>query len=48
MAILAECPICHRKQSIRNKACKCGLSLDTAKKNKKVFYHIVYRVDGKF
>ena len=47
MAILAECPRCHRKQSIRNKACKCGSNLDTAKKNKKVFYHIVYRVDGK-
>jgi len=24
MAILAECPSCHRKQSSRNKSCSCG------------------------
>jgi integrase len=47
MAILAECPRCHKKQSIRNKACKCGADLDQEKRRKKVFYHIVYRIDGK-
>ena len=47
MAILAECPVCHKKQSIRNKLCKCGLDLDKEKRKKKVFYHIVYRLDGK-
>ncbi|MFC1535185.1 tyrosine-type recombinase/integrase [Thermodesulfobacteriota bacterium] len=47
MAIIAECPICHSKQSIRNKQCSCGADLDNEKKSKKVKYHIVYRVGGK-
>jgi len=48
MAILAECPICHKKQSTKNKKCKCGLALDDAKKSKKVRYWIAYRMpDGK-
>ena len=47
MAILAECPVCHRKASIKNKRCKCGTNLDAEKKSKKVTYHIVYRVNGK-
>jgi len=47
MAILAECPVCHRKQSIRKKNCACGTDLDAEKRNKKVRYHIVYRIDGK-
>ena len=47
-SILAECPICHRKQASKNKVCKCGLSLDDAKKSKKVRYWIAYRMpDGK-
>jgi len=46
MAILAECPVCRRKQAISNKLCKCGANLDAEKKRKKVFYHIVYRVEG--
>ncbi len=29
MAILAECPICHRKQSIKNKKCSCGVDMDS-------------------
>lgn len=32
MAVLAECPICRRRQSLRNKVCKCGENLDKAKK----------------
>ena len=55
MGILAECPTCHAKQSIRNKKCKCGLSLDDAKKRNRlknkeggVRYWIAYRMpDGK-
>jgi len=55
MGILAECPTCHAKQSIRNKKCKCGLNLDDAKKRNRlknkdggVRYWIAYRMpDGK-
>jgi len=48
MAILAECPVCHRKQSVKNKKCSCGVQLDEAKKTKKVRYWISYRTrDGK-
>jgi len=47
MTVLAECPVCHRKQSSRNKVCKCGENLDTAKRSKRVRYWINYRVDGK-
>lgn len=47
MAILAECPICHRKQATKNKVCKCGQDMDKAKRAKKVKYHITYRVNGK-
>ncbi len=47
MAILAECPVCHNKQSIKNKACKCGQNLDAAKKTQKVRYWIKFRLpDG--
>ena len=47
-SILAECPVCHQKQAARNKACKCGLNLDDAKKSKRVRYWITYRMpDGK-
>ena len=42
MAILAECPICHTKQSVRNKVCKCNADLDREKKNKRVRYWISY------
>ena len=41
MAVLAECPICNRKQSNRNKACiKCGNDLDKSKRSRKVRYWI--------
>jgi integrase len=47
MAILAECPICHKKQATKNKKCSCGMALDEAKKKKKVRYWISYRMpDG--
>jgi len=48
MAILAECPYCHQKQSTKNRVCKCGADLIKAKRAKnKVRYWIVYRVDGR-
>ena len=47
MAILAECPICKRKQGIRNKVCSCGENLDQAKKSKRVRYWIAFYLPGK-
>jgi integrase len=48
MAILAECPSCHSKQSKRNKLCSCSEDLDKAKRSKRVRYWIDYRLpDGK-
>jgi integrase len=47
MAILAECPICHKKQSVKNKLCSCGEDLVKAKRSKeKVRYWINYRMPG--
>jgi integrase len=45
MAILAECPYCHRKQTLRNKKCKCGADLDQLKRTQKVRYWIDYLSD---
>jgi len=36
MAILGECPACHKKQSVKNKRCRCGEDLDKAKESKRV------------
>ena len=44
MGILAECPYCHTKQGAKKKVCKCGRSMDKAKKAKKVKYWISYRL----
>jgi hypothetical protein len=54
MAILAQCPICHKKQSVNHKVCigrikgdiPCGAALDKLKRSKKVKYWISYRVPG--
>jgi integrase len=46
MAIKAECPLCHRKQAVKNKICKCGQDMDNAKGAKKVKFHITYRLPG--
>ena len=47
MAILAECPRCHRKQANKNKFCPgCGNDLDKSKRSKKVKYWITYRLPG--
>ena len=48
MAILAECPICHRRQRTKNKRCvKCEGDLDRQKQSGKVKYWIIYRLNGK-
>jgi integrase len=48
MAIMQECPICHKKQKTSNKLCSCGEDLDKAKSSKRVRYWISYYTpDGK-
>jgi len=48
MAILAECPKCRNRQTVKIKVCKCGANMDKAKRNKSVKYWISYRLpDGK-
>jgi len=44
MAILAECPVCHKKQATRNKVCSCGEDLVKAKRSQRVRYWIQYRM----
>jgi len=46
MAILAECPTCKLKQSVKNKVCKCGENLDKAKRSNRVQYWIDYKIPG--
>ncbi|MGA1824119.1 MAG: tyrosine-type recombinase/integrase [bacterium] len=46
MAILAECPVCHKKQSLRNRICACGEDIVRAKRSQKVRYWINYRFNG--
>ena len=46
MAVLAECPICHKKQSLRNRLCACGEDLVKAKKSNRVRFWINYRLPG--
>ena len=48
MAIMIECPLCHRKQKSKNKkCCECQTSIDRHKQNGKVRYWITYRLDKK-
>ncbi|RJR27823.1 MAG: site-specific integrase [Desulfobacteraceae bacterium] len=46
MTILAECPFCRKRQSVRNKLCDCGADLDRLKRGQKVKYWISYRLPG--
>jgi integrase len=46
MAILGECPICRKKQRIKNKVCKCGENLDKAKRSNRIKFYISYRLPG--
>ena len=36
MAVLAECPICHKKQTIKNADCECGRWLIRRQNGKQV------------
>ena len=47
MAILAECPMCHNKQAVKNKVCKCGHDLTKAKRSAKVRYWVSYHLPAK-
>ena len=47
MAILAECPSCHKKQSVRNRVCVCGQDLVKTKRAGKCRYWVDYTVDKK-
>ncbi len=44
MAILAECPVCHKKQAVKNRNCVCGTDLVKEKRSKKVRYWVNYRL----
>lgn len=46
MAILSECPLCHKKQATKNKHCRCGHDMDKSKRSKKVRYWISFRLPG--
>lgn len=45
MGVLVEC-LCHKKQSLRNKVCSCGVDLVKAKRSNRVNYWITYRLPG--
>jgi len=43
MAVLQECNLCHRTQSLKNKkCCKCENNLDTAKRSNQIKYYVDY------
>jgi integrase len=44
MAILAECPRCHKKQAVKKRKCECGADLVKEKRNQKVRYWVSYRL----
>lgn len=50
MAVMAECPFCHRKQKVKNKKCvnkNCQMDLAKERRNYNVRYWIVYRLTKK-
>lgn len=52
MAVLAECPFCHRRQTAKSKKCMsrngrgCGADLEKARRAGKIKYWIAYRLPG--
>jgi len=45
MGVLAQCPVCKTRQSVKKKVCrKCGEDLDKAKAGKRVTYWVSYRM----
>ena len=47
MAIMAQCPVCRQKRSMKKKVCPCGENLDKAKRSGRVKYWLSYKLDGK-
>jgi integrase len=48
MAVLAECPDCHRKQGTENRKCvHCGFDMEKGKRNDRVRFWICYRLNKK-
>lgn len=50
MAVMMECPFCHRKQKVKNKRCvnqDCQMDLAKERKNYNVRYWITYRLTKK-
>jgi hypothetical protein len=47
MAILIECSICKKVQTLRHKTCDCGEDLDKAKRSQRFKYYIHYRLPNK-
>jgi len=46
MAVQAQCPLCKKRQSLRNKICSCGENLDKSKRSKRAKYWVAYRLPG--
>jgi integrase len=46
MSVLIECKICKKRQSVKNKRCRCGEDLDKAKRSRKTKFYIRYRLPG--
>ena len=44
MAVMQECPTCHKKQSNRRRLCSCGEDLVKAKRSERVNYWINFRL----
>jgi len=44
LAILAECPRCHKRQAVKNRICSCGDDLVKEKRLQKVRYWVVNRL----
>ena len=43
MAVMQQCPECHRRSTLKRDECVCGYDLATGRKNQKVRYYSVYR-----
>lgn len=46
MSILAQCPTCRNKQSVKNKKCSCGENLVLARKSRRIAYWVAYRLSN--
>jgi len=44
MAILQECPICHKRHKVTKNKCSCGENLEKARRAQRVKYYISFRL----